>query len=119
MNFPSFGLMVAVSLGGVKQPPSCPNGCRRVSTCYEVTERMVDFIPAPLISVPMKSFGIERVESHWRFGALNYAGPGRAVPFSASVVTRSTLSRLPAVSIVFTSSEAGRRVRRISVGGLP
>jgi len=29
------------------------------------------------------------------------------------------LSRLPAVSIVFTSLVAGRRVRRISVGGLP
>jgi hypothetical protein len=29
------------------------------------------------------------------------------------------LSKLPAVSIVFTSLVAGRRVRRISVGGLP
>ena len=29
------------------------------------------------------------------------------------------LSRLPALSIVFTSLVAGRRVRRISVGGLP
>ena len=29
------------------------------------------------------------------------------------------LSRLPALSIIFTSLAAGRRVRRISVGGLP
>ena len=48
----------------------------------------------------------------WR---TNRFGAGRPVPFSASVVTRA----VPALSIVFTSLVAGRRVRRISVGGLP
>jgi hypothetical protein len=32
---------------------------------------------------------------------------------------KARISRLPALSIAFTSLAAGRRVRRISVGGLP
>jgi hypothetical protein len=66
----------------------------------------------------MKSFGIELVESRWRFGALTASGlEDRSRSQQASLQGQTldvtgTLDR-------FTSLVAGRRVRRISVGGLP